>query len=199
LQREAYGGVNAQMATTIGNMGFLAEARGDYAEAERLYRESLSIREGLLDESHEMVTANKIKLGLFQLDHSSQHEEAERLCREALAAALKTDPSPKRLIARAHLGIGRALERRGKSKDAERELRRAVEMFTLAQPPNAKNLAEAEVFLAQSLIVQRKFRESEIVLLRARGRLTVAAADSSAEMKRARKSLEELYTVWKRE
>jgi serine/threonine-protein kinase len=198
LQREAYGGVNAQMAITIGNMGFLAEARGDYIEAGRLYRESLAIREVLLDESHDLVTANKIKLGLFQLDHSTEFEEAERLCREALAVVRKANPSPKRLVARAHLGIGRALEQLGKIRDAEAELQSAVENFALVQPPNAKNLAEAEVFLAQNFTKQGRFRESEVLLLRARGRLRAASADSSAEMKRVNESLEHLFATWKK-
>lgn len=178
-------------------MGFIAEARGQFAEAEKLYREALAIRRALLVENHDLISGNKIKFGLFLLDHSSGHEESERLCREALAAVRKTNPELKRLIARAHLGIGRALQRKGKAQEAELELRDAVKNFSLAQPINAKNLAEAEVFLAQNLILQKRYRESETILLRVRDTLTTASADSSDERKRANKTLQELYNVWK--
>jgi tetratricopeptide (TPR) repeat protein len=198
LQREAYGAPNAQMATTIGNMGFIAEARQDYDEAEKLYREALAIRRALLDENHNLVTANKIKLGLFLLDHSDGYEESEQLCRTALASIQKTNPELKRLIARGHLGIGRALDRKGEVRSAERELRNAVQTFELAQPPNAKNLAEAEVFLARHLIAQKRYREAEPQLLRARNRLHAASADSSDEMKRTNESLEWLYATRRR-
>jgi hypothetical protein len=197
IQRDAYGGVNVQMASTIGNMGFIAEGQGKFDDAERLYRESLSIRLSLLDENHHLVIGNKIKLGLFLLDHSSVVEESERLCREALTSLQKTNPELKRLIARAHLGIGRALLQKGVLTTAERELREAIANFNLAQPINEKNLAEGETFLAQNLTAQNKFSEAETHLLHAQQRLSRTEAQSSDEMRRTTATLAALYKVWK--
>ncbi len=198
LQRQVNNGETAQMAVTIGNMGIIAEGRGNNREAERLYRESLAIRRSQLGEEHYSVASNKIKLGTFLIEHSTQHGAAEQLCREGLSALLKTNPDLKRLIGRGHLGLGRAVQMRGKLRDAETELRKAVENFAQAQPLSEKNLADAEVFLARNLIGQKRFREAEVQLLRARDRLHAASADSSNEMERANESLEHLSAAWKR-
>jgi len=197
LQREVYGGQNAQMASTIGNMGFIAEARGDDAGAESLYREALAIRRSMLGEEHHVVAGNKIKLGLFLLDHRPGYEEPERLCREALAALMATNPELKRLVARAHLGIGRALERRGQPRAAERELREAIGNFLLAQPMNAAQVADAEIALSDNLIAQQRYPEAEAQLLLTRRRLQTASADSSEQMQRMNGSLAGLYATWK--
>ncbi len=197
LQRQANNGETAQMASTIGNMGFIAEAQGNYGEAERLYRESLALKRSLLGEEHNSVASNKIKLGLFFLDHSSRSNEAEILCREGLSALLKSNPELKRAIARGYLGIGRALQRQGRIRKAEQNLRKAVEYFVKMQPYNAKSIADAEISLAENLFAQRRFRDAKAQLLHAQTILIDASADSSDEMKRTKKVLADLYNVRK--
>ncbi len=195
IQRDAYGNNNVMIAFTIGNLGYIAEARNDYAEAERLFRESLAIRRSLLSDDHSDLAASKIKLGLFLVEHDTSYNEAEQLCREALAALTKHNPNLKRLIARAHLGIARAIEKQGNRAEAERELRSAIAFFSQTQPFNAQSVADAEISLAQNLLAQRRLREAEAQLLYTQTLLKKASADSSSEMRRVQQSLAELYAV----
>ena len=185
IQREVYGNNNVLIAFTIGNLGYIAEARKDYVEAGQLFRESLAIRRSLLSDDHSDLAASKIKMGLFLVEHDTSYHEAEQLCREALAALMQHNPNLKRLIARAHLGIGRAIEKQGKRTEAEREYRNAIAYFLQTQPLNAQSIADAEISLAQNLLGQRRGEEAKAQLLRTQTTLKEASADSSAEMKRA--------------
>lgn len=193
MQRDVYGNNNVQIALTIGNLGFIAEARGDFVEAERLFRESLDIRRSLLSDDHSDVAANKIKLGLFLIEHGNKYQESERLCREALGALLAYNPNLKRLIARAYLGIGRAAEKQGRVAEGEQALRKSVAYFSEVLPLNPASVADAELSLAEDLVLQRRFREAETQLLQTQSLLKNASADSSSEMMKTNELLVSLY------
>ncbi|MEO8168912.1 MAG: tetratricopeptide repeat protein, partial [bacterium] len=193
IQREVYGKNNDRIALTIGNLGFVAESRGDFAEAEQLFRESLVIRRSLLSDTHTDVVANKIKLGLFLIDHGARYAEAEQLCREALGALLSHNPNLTRLLARAYLGIGRATAKQGKLREGEQALRKSVAYFSGALPLNPTSIADAELSLAENLISQRRFREAKTQLLQTQALLKNASADSSSEMLKTNELLVSLY------
>lgn len=197
IQRDVYGNNNVQMAFTIGNLGFIAEARRDFPEAERLFRESLAIRRSLLSDNHSDVAANKIKLGLFLVEHGNKYHEAEQLCREALDALIVHNPNLKRLVARAYLGIGRAVEKQGRLTEGEQALRKSVAHFAEMQPFNAKSIVDAELSLAGNLLAQGRFRDAETTLLHAQNTLKNASADSSDEMLKTRRILANVYAAWK--
>ncbi|MBI5470732.1 MAG: serine/threonine protein kinase [Ignavibacteriae bacterium] len=198
IQREVYGNNNVLIAFTIGNLGYIAEARKDYTEAERLFRESLAIRRSMLSENHSDLAASKIKLGIFLVEHGTAFAEAERLCREALDALMQHNPNLKRLLARAHLGIGQALHKQRKIHEAENDLRIAVAYFMQTQPLNPRCVADAQITLAENLLEQHRDQESETQILQAQKVLHSASADSSAEMVRSKKVLEYLCAARKK-
>lgn len=199
MQREVYGNNNVLIAYTIGNLGFIAEARTDYAEAERLFRESLEIRRSLLSDDHSDLAASKIKLGLFLIDHDTAYAEAGQLCREALTSLLKHNPNLKRLLARAHLGIGRALHKQGRFREAESDLRSAVTYFSQTQPFNSKATADAQMALAENLLAQNRYDKAVQQLLGAQSVLKAAAEDASPEMQRVTRLLADVRAASKKQ
>ena len=137
LARQLSGGKPSMgIAVNANNLASLLEERGDWAQAERLYRESLAMRRGLLPEGHPGIATplhNLARLQLAQLDAAA----AVATAREALAlraGALAAD-HPLRL--RSALLLAEALAAAGERDAATQALAEAEARLAPAQLDDA--------------------------------------------------------------
>jgi len=160
--RGAPGGI----AVGLNNLGTLLSDRGDFAGAERHYREALELNRAAYGPRHPRVALNLSNLGLA-LRRQGKHaqaleplEEALAIQREAYGAAHPLAARQLMALAFAHLDLGQ-LER----------ARSAFEAAGLALEPqlpaSANLLASAHLGLGQILVRQGRASEAEALLERA--------------------------------
>jgi tetratricopeptide (TPR) repeat protein len=131
-------------AFTLEHLGFIV-ARTDLADAERVCREALHIRNKVLAEAPTRqdnrftIAWDQARLAWF-LEMRGRHAEAEELFRQCIGAAEKVVADfPSRLNYRSALGVwylqlGNLLETTNRSEDAERAYRQAWAVSTANLP-----------------------------------------------------------------
>ena len=122
-----FGERSAEHARALATLAWLREAQGRYAEAERLAREALAIREGQLEVADPLLASTRARIA-STLTGQGEYDEARVLLDSALAAGEREDGGTARLIeARGDLALAE-----GRLIDAERDFRRAGEIFVAA-------------------------------------------------------------------
>ena len=120
-----------------GDLGNVLQDRGDYANAERAYRESLTLTRNRLGPRHPRVARGHANLGRV-LENRGRYEAAEREVRQALSITVDIlgDRHPDLITIRTNLG--NALYLQGKLSEAEAEHREALsialENYELTHP-----------------------------------------------------------------
>lgn len=130
------------VAIDLGDLADVEKGQGDYAAAERSYREALRIAQKV--DYHEGVATYTGNLAALALDRE-EWATAEALAREAL-------PLAEKLGKRESVGyqcwrLAKALARQGKLEDGLPYARRAVAIFTRLRQPD--KLAEAQAALEE--------------------------------------------------
>ena len=87
-EAEKFGEQDPRFATSNNNLAELYRTRGNYAQAEPLYKRSLAIREKVLGPEHPNVASSLNNLALLY-DNQSKYAEAEPLYRRALFVLTK--------------------------------------------------------------------------------------------------------------
>jgi tetratricopeptide (TPR) repeat protein len=118
------------------------EQQGRLDDAERLCRETLTLRREILPSKHENIGRSLIVLGRI-LTQKGKTDEAERCLREASALFRERYPEKIDLIAEAENWLGVCLTTRGDYEEAERLLLRSYETLesSLAVPARQKQKA----------------------------------------------------------
>ncbi|MFZ5634961.1 MAG: tetratricopeptide repeat protein [Pseudomonadota bacterium] len=130
------------------NLGELAEKRGDAAEAERRYRETLAAWRARYGEDHDRVGMvwNRIGALLFRAADKGRWDEAEAAMRRGVAIYRKRLPPEHPKFASALLPLGTLLIARGKRDEGETLLRDAWRLRRDAfgaQDPRTRDAAQA--------------------------------------------------------
>lgn len=111
------GNYEALLGGIVGLRAFIAQRRGRFAEADKLYRESLSIRE-TNDESYVHVSGAMNNLADF-LRGAGSHAEAESLLRRSLSLRREFEGEDSPAVAVSLNNLGILLTEMGKYEEAE--------------------------------------------------------------------------------
>ncbi|MEJ6480894.1 tetratricopeptide repeat protein [Nostoc punctiforme UO1] len=147
------GGSRLGKATAISLQGAIAEQRNDWAEAERLYQETLAIYRELEDEVCEAITFNDLG-GVAQ--QQGQYDRAESYYKQALAIEEKLENKERQANYCGNLGL-LALDR-DRPTEARPWYKREL---VLAQEVGRQDLvADAQIGLAQVLEEEGRYTEA---------------------------------------
>ncbi|MBV8063160.1 MAG: CHAT domain-containing protein, partial [Nevskia sp.] len=112
------------MGKALNNLAVLYRVKGDYAQAEPLYRRSLEIREKALGPLHPETIGTLTTLAA-SLDRESKIIESEEVYKRAVDASRRADNTRSLLLNTSRLGY--ALAKRGRDREALPYYREAVE------------------------------------------------------------------------
>jgi CHAT domain-containing protein/tetratricopeptide (TPR) repeat protein len=177
IRRRVLGEEHPDLAQSLGDLGALLGTKGDYVEAEPLYREALAMDRKLLGEDHPRVAMRLGNLGTL-LMAKGDCAGAEPLLREALAVYRKLlgEECPEMALSRSNLGT--LLMAKGDYAGAEPLFREALTMYRKLLGEEHPNIAvslnnlgsvlaakgdyaEAEPLLREALAMQRKLLGEE--------------------------------------
>jgi serine/threonine protein kinase len=135
IRRKLYGQEpNAELATTLHNLGFLGFAFGRYEEAEQQLREALKIRQQLFaatDPYHPEIAMTKLLLAATSLEVGFR-PEIRTLLSDIVEAGKRGMKGHDRDVAFAAAGLGIVLAREGKILAASKQLSDAQIIFDRA-------------------------------------------------------------------
>jgi len=126
VQREISGPTSAATATAMTGVGRALGGQGQFADAERMFRESLDIRRTLYGDEHLDVAESLFYLGLVLEKGKADYVQAESLFREALRVRRKLLGESNAIVARTLRGLGVLLMSEEKWPEAERVCREAL-------------------------------------------------------------------------
>ncbi|HST45954.1 MAG TPA: serine/threonine-protein kinase, partial [Luteimonas sp.] len=150
----AYAPEHHWRAATVFNLGRLAEDRGDYADAERHYREALDRQRRDYGPDHDRVGTDLNRLGIV-LHRQGRLAEAETHMRQALAIFRTRLPDGHPRLAVPLVPLGTLLLERGQRAEAERLLEEAWRVRRAGYGPDDARTADAAAVLAQARGVRR--------------------------------------------
>lgn len=142
---DAYGADHPWRASTVYNLGRIAEQRGEYAVAEAHYRETLAAQRAYYGEDHDRISVGLNRLGIV-LHRQGRMDEAEAHLRLALEILHKRLPERHPRFAAVLLPLGLVLRDRDRHGEAEPLLREAWQLRHDAY--GADDVRTAEALLA---------------------------------------------------
>ncbi|SRR6266851_2349519 len=179
LARQHFGANHEELANSLSNLAFLYEALGEYLEAERVYKEALTIYRAIPEESA-LNFAGALNNLAFLYSSMGNYAAAESLYREALQIWRANSESGDKnlLVAQALNNLGVLYHALDNYKTAEAYLKQALEirrdlagdshpvvagsLNSLAELyRETGNLAEAKAFLQEALKIQRTALEEQ--------------------------------------
>ncbi len=179
LARQHFGANHEELANSLSNLAFLYEAQGEYLEAERVYREALTIYRAMPEESA-LNFAGALNNLAFLYSSMGNYAAAEPLYREALQISRANSDSGDRnlLVAQALNNLGVLYLALDNNKTAEAYLQQALEIRRDLVGDNhpvvagslnnlaelyreAGNLAQAKAHLQEALKIQRAALEEQ--------------------------------------
>src|SRR5271166_2252543 len=141
-------------------------ARGQYAEAALLFRETLTIRRDTLGEDHPDTATTYNNLALT-FRARGKYAEAEAMYRRALAIMLKALGADHPDTATSYANLAATLDAQGKYAEAEAMHRRALAIRLKALGADHPHTALSYNKLAETLRAQGKYAEAEAMHRRA--------------------------------
>jgi eukaryotic-like serine/threonine-protein kinase len=140
------------------------DLRGDFAEAERLYRQGMALisrrhGDGHTDLIHGLTSLASLKSRL------GEHEAAEQLRRRALAIRVAATGRDNPLVAGELSGLAGALALQGRLDEAEALAREAVDIWSRELGPNHVSVAVGLARLADILEDQGRHEEADELFL----------------------------------
>lgn len=136
-QARGFDGDPAVQSDLYATLGSIYQRLGDTKQADWLLRAALDKRRALYGWNARVVIDSQIALATLR-DFQEELGEAERLARDALAAAQALRPADPLTVASALALLGRVLEDSGKYPAAEPPLREAIRLYTELAPGTAE-------------------------------------------------------------
>ncbi len=147
IQEKVFGKVHPRVASVVNEIGSVALARGDFAEAELAFRRMADIYKSVYAGEHYLIgiaLANLASVYLAQKENA----RAEPLYREALAMYARTLPPEHMNIAITRIKLGRTLLRQNRWREAEGETRAGYDVLAKQANPSVTWLKQARQDLA---------------------------------------------------
>ena len=154
--------VEAELLDTVGNV---YRELGDYAKADSMVRESLTLRKALFGENDLRVAASLNDLGAV-LEAQSKPAEAEVLFRKALAIRRQLSGNDSPAVAATLNNIGTALFDQGKFGKAEETQRKALALREKLFGKENADVAVSLHSLGNVLLMEGKNAEAEAIFRR---------------------------------
>ncbi len=172
-------GSKANVGGALNSLGFLHHRKGNYAEAERYYREALALQVDVLGEDHPTTLVTMSNLG-WLLQVAWRLEAADSVLRRTLAGRRRILGDRHLRLAGTLRGLGEVANRRGAFTEAERYFTEALEISREHGVP-ATNLADnlqmlATVAASQGRHAEAHARYREAIDLLERGGLASSTA-----------------------
>ncbi|MEW6733365.1 MAG: serine/threonine-protein kinase [Acidobacteriota bacterium] len=178
------------------NLARVREANQDYQEAERLYRQSLSMNSHLLGDKHPNSVLILNHLATL-LANQGDYNAAESLLRQALALGREALPAQHTTIATSLLELGRLLTNRGAANEAEPLLREALAIRRKRLPKDHWLIADAESVLGGCLTALQRYQEAEELLVASYPRINSSrGGERSQRVLQALNRIIKLYQGW---
>jgi CHAT domain-containing protein/tetratricopeptide (TPR) repeat protein len=133
-----------------------AESAGHYAEAERLYRKVLALKQATLGEQHPSTGGAYTALAI-NLELQRRYAEAEPLRRKALAGALATQGE----LADPYISLAANLGDQARYAEAEPLLRKALAINQATEGEQDPDTGTSYIDLADNLEQQGRYAEAE--------------------------------------
>lgn len=163
---EARADPGVALETPLNGLAWTLAARGKHAEAERLFRRAVEIREKRYGKEHHLYAASLGGLGL-QLSKLNRHAQAEQALREALALREVYLGRFDGEVALALSQSGTAWARQGKLAEAEAAFQKALSLREHVYAPVHVEIAESLHELGALYLGQQQFDKARPLLLRA--------------------------------
>lgn len=190
-QRYVYGSSNGAVADTLSSLGQVREKQGNFAEAESLMREALTIHKNAGSSEAHRVGYLQTLLGRV-LTNRGKTLEAEVMLREALELYSATLPADHQYVASTEYLLGEALLSANKFPDAEAVLMASMNRWKRSDAP-AWRSARSKNALGEALVRQGRTKEGEQILVETyRALASDSGADNEAQAI-ARDRLERFY------
>jgi Flp pilus assembly protein TadD len=141
-------------------------ARGNYTEAEPLYRKVLAVREEMLGPKHSETATSYNNLGAT-LQDQGKARDAEQLLRKALAIREEVLGPQHPDTATSYNDLAFSLDEQGKAREAEPLLRKALVICEEVRGPQHPDTARSYNNLAFNLDSQGQTRDAEPLLRKA--------------------------------
>ena len=154
--------VEAELLDTVGNV---YRELGDYAKAESMIRESLTLRKALFGENDLRVADSLNDLGAV-LEAQGKPAEAEVLFRKALAIRRQLSGNGSPAVAESLSNIGTALFAQGKLAEAEKTHRQALVLREKLFGKENADVAVSLHDLGNVLLMEGKNAEAEAIFRR---------------------------------
>jgi serine/threonine-protein kinase len=119
IRMRVYGPNHQSVASTLNELGRVAQQQGRLDDAETNYRRMIEIYKAIYNDKHYLIGVALSNLGGVYTDRK-QYREAEQLFREALRRYAETLPADHLYVGIAQIKMGRALLLQGRYADAER-------------------------------------------------------------------------------
>ena len=190
-----FGHDHPAVATGLKNLALVLTRKGQYAEAEPLYREALDLGRAL--GGNELRLANTLNSLADLLATLGRYDEAEPLCREALAIRRRKSPDHPR-VASALLVLGRIHLGRDDPAAAEPLLRECLAASRQRMSPGHWRIAAAQSELGNCLTALRRYEEAEGILLDSFAVLNDANPGNPSLVRQTAERLVRLYEAWQK-
>ncbi|MEM7586980.1 MAG: serine/threonine-protein kinase [Acidobacteriota bacterium] len=202
LHRKAHGEEHQAVATNLANLARVLEKRRDMAAAEPMFREALAISRRLLDEDHPTVLERRHRLANFLLNVGKM-EQAEGQFRAEVAARLQVaeasgEDQAAQDLARAQLGLARALMASGRAETAEPVFRQALDIWRRWPTEEWLMLGGTKSLLGNCLASLERFEEAEELLLESYMSFEQRQGPEHPITQRALRRVVALYRDWQR-
>ena len=161
LRREVFGAEHIKVAQSIQNLGTDAFSRGQYAEAEKRYREAEAMARRVGADADAVVMQVNIAAALI---NQGRLVEAVDVLRPATAELSRTLGVEHTRTQGAMSNLGGALNRTGQYEEAEKLMREIVRVRRKLLGPDHFDVAVALYNLGNALEGQGRFAEAEQVL-----------------------------------
>ena len=189
---EGFGRHDPRLATSLANLAQLYRARGDYADAEQLYKRSLAVDEKAFGPDHE-ETANSLNELAQTYRAQRKFAFAEPLYERALAIREKAAGPDHPQVALTLESLAQVYHAQGRFADAEPLSRRAVAILEKSLGPEHPNVATSLNNLAGMHDDEGNFDEAENLYKRSLSIYTEALGPEHPHVAISLENLAELY------
>jgi serine/threonine-protein kinase len=134
-------GHESDLALALNDFGLLNHTRGNYPEAERLYRRSIELQHSSVGEDHPNVLPPMSNLG-WVLQLMGRFDAADSILRQTLALRRRVLGERHSLIAATLHGLGEVAFQRGAYAEAEEHFAQALDIRRERTPANSATIAD---------------------------------------------------------
>jgi tetratricopeptide (TPR) repeat protein len=154
------------LAMTLNNLGSAYHEQAKYVDAEKVYKESLSIDESLLGKEHPQLANSINNLGDLYKD-TGRYALAEEFYQRAYQIWVKALGTEHPLVATAINNLAGLSHARGRFREAESEWKRALDILSRQAPLNGPAFAVTASNLGTLFQQLGQYRQSEELLAKA--------------------------------